>query len=343
MAKPQIQNLQVFRGFAALAVVVHHAAISTEAFVGALPVWVAALLNMGFLGVDFFFVLSGFIIMHAHKDDARTSATVKRYAFKRLTRIYPAYLPIGVGLLILYAAIPSLSAAGGRDYSLASSLFLIPADGPPALAVAWTLVHELMFYGIFLLFFVSGRWLACGLLAWAIMIMVANQWVVLTGWLRYSLSLLNIEFMFGVGAAWLVGFKGLRGKGLWVALMGVVIALLALWLMTQHKMPYLRLMFAMGLAILIVGFTVREQMGGGRWPSLLLFLGSASYSIYLIHTPLLSVTQRAFGRLGFTWPTAMVCGVLLSVLLGWMYYLMVERPVLRNFQNVFKAPRYGHA
>ena len=168
--------------------------------------------------------------------------------------------------------------------------------------------------------------------------MVANQWVVLTCWLRYPLSLLNIEFMFGVGAAWLVGFKGMRGKGLWVAILGVVIDLLSLWLMTQHKMPYLRLMFAMGLAILIVGFTVREQMGGGRWPSLLLFLGSASYSIYLIHTPLLSVTQRAFGRLGFTWATAMVFGVLLSLLLGWMYYLLVERPVLRRFQNFFKAP-----
>lgn len=153
MAKFQIQNLQVFRGFAALAVVAHHAALSTEAFVGALPAWVAPFFGAGLLGVDFFFVLSGFIIMYAHMEDERTPAKVKRYVFKRLTRIYPAYLPVGIGLILLYAAMPGFSAAGGeREYSLASSLLLIPADGPPALSVAWTLVHELMFYAVFLLF-----------------------------------------------------------------------------------------------------------------------------------------------------------------------------------------------
>lgn len=342
MAKTQIQNLQVFRGVAALAVVAHHAALSTEAFVRALPAWVAAFFGMGLLGVDFFFVLSGFIIMYAHMDDERTPAIVKRYAFKRLTRIYPAYLPVGIGLILLYAAMPDLSAAGGRDYSLASSLFLIPADGPPALSVAWTLVHELMFYAVFLLFFMSGRWLAGGLLAWAVVIMAANLWSVPTGWLRYPLSLLNIEFMFGVGSAWVVGSKALRGKGVWVASIGVVIAFLSLWLMTQQNAAYVRLMFAMGLAIAIVGFTLREQSGVVRWPSLLMLLGSASYSIYLIHNPLLSVTQRVAGRLGFTWPAAMVFGVVLSLLLGWVYYLAVERPALRNFQSFFKARRFGH-
>jgi peptidoglycan/LPS O-acetylase OafA/YrhL len=99
---------------AALAVVVHHALLSTQAFVGTLPTPLAALLNMGYLGVDFFFVLSGFIIMHAHMDDVRTRAAWKRYALKRLSRIYPAYLPIGLALIGLYALMPGLSAAGGE-------------------------------------------------------------------------------------------------------------------------------------------------------------------------------------------------------------------------------------
>ena len=71
--------------------------------------------SYGLLGVDFFFVLSGFIIMYAHMDDERNTASVKRYAFKRLARIYPAYLPVGLGLIALYAALPGLSAAGGGD------------------------------------------------------------------------------------------------------------------------------------------------------------------------------------------------------------------------------------
>ena len=334
VAKSQVQSLQVFRGFAALAVVALHATLSTGAFVGALPDSLATWLRMGFLGVDFFFLLSGFIIMYAHMDDDHTPAALRRYAFKRLSRIYPAYLPVGVGLIFLYAAMPGFSATGeGRDYSLISSLLLVPADGPPALPVAWTLVHELMFYGVFLLFFVSRRWLLGGLLAWAVVIFLANYLYTPTGWLRYPLSFLNIEFMLGVGAAWLVRTQDFHGRGGWIAALGVAIAFLALLLMTQDEAAYLRWVFVIGLAMVVVGFAARDQSDVVRWPTLLLALGNASYSIYLIHNPFLSFTQRVAGRIGLTWPGAMVFGIVLSVLAGWTYYLIVERPAQRFFRQ----------
>jgi len=276
--------------------------------------------------------------MYAHADDDRTPGSVARYGFKRLKRIYPAYLPVGLGMVALYIAMPGLSASvGGRDFSLVSSLFLIPANEPPALSVAWTLVHELMFYGMFLLFFASRRWLAGGLLVWALVILLANHSIALTGWLRYLLSILNIEFMFGVGAAWLVRSRALLGKGPQVAILGVAIASLALWLMTQDKTEYLHLMFAMGMAFLIVGFAVYEQSTVLPWPGPLLFLGSASYSIYLIHNPLLSLTQRLAGRMGLTWSEAMVFGVVICVVAGWIYYKVVERPAQQFFQKLLKS------
>lgn len=333
LARPQINSLQVFRGLAAFAVVAHHAELSTAAFVGPLPAAVSSLLGFGLLGVDFFFVLSGFIIMFAHMDDNRTPATVKRYAFKRLTRIFPAYWPVGLGLIALYAAIPGLSAGGGREYSLISSVLLLPANTAPALSVAWTLVHELMFYGVFLLFFVSRRWLVGGLLAWALVIVWANLWATPTGWLRYPLSLLNIEFMLGVGAAWLVRLRTFEGKGLATALLGGATACVAMWLMGPEKSAYLRLLLALGLALLIVGFAVHEQAATVRWPALLLVLGNASYSIYLVHNPLLSITQRVAGQMALAWPSAMVWGVMLSVVAGWVYFWLVERPALRFFQR----------
>lgn len=334
MAKSQIQSLQVFRGFAALAVVAHHAALSTEAFVGAMPPAISALFVYGLLGVDFFFVLSGFIIMYAHFNDERTETTVKRYALKRLTRIYPAYWPVGLGLLALYAALPGLS-AGGRDYSLMSSLLLVPANAAPALSVAWTLVHELMFYGVFLLFFVSRRWLVGGLVAWALVIVVAQQFFAPSGWLRYPLSPLNIEFMLGVGAAWLVRSRALQSQGRATALVGTSVAFAALWLMGPEKAIEFRLLFAAGLALFIVGFAVHEQAVALRWPMWLLVLGNASYSIYLVHNPLLSITQRVAGRLALTWPAAMVWGVVLSVVAGWVYFRVVERPAQRFFRDRF--------
>jgi peptidoglycan/LPS O-acetylase OafA/YrhL len=72
---------------------VSHATISTNAFVGAVPHVLKTYLEMGYLGVDFFFVLSGFIIMFSHMDDASSVDALKRYTLKRIIRIYPAYLP----------------------------------------------------------------------------------------------------------------------------------------------------------------------------------------------------------------------------------------------------------
>lgn len=333
LAQAQIQSLQVFRALAALAVVVHHAELSTAAFVGPLPAAVSSLLGFGLLGVDFFFVLSGFIIMFAHMDDNRTHASVKRYTVKRLTRIFPAYWPVGLGMIGLYAVIPGLSAGEGRQYSLISSVLLLPANAAPALSVAWTLVHELMFYVVFLLYFVSRRWLAVGLITWALVIVWANLWAGPSGWLRYPLSLLNIEFMFGVGAAWLVRLRTFEGKGPASALVGGAIACLAMWLMGPEKNAYLRLLLALGLALFIVGFAVREQAATVRWPALLLVLGNASYAIYLVHNPLLSITQRVAGEMALAWPTAMVWGVILSVFAGLVYFWLIERPALRFFQS----------
>jgi peptidoglycan/LPS O-acetylase OafA/YrhL len=324
--------LQVFRGFAALAVVTYHAAASTAAFVGALPEPLAKFLGMGLLGVDFFFVLSGFIIMHSHMDDAKTPTALNRYAFRRLSRIYPAYLPVGLGMIFLYAAMPSLSDSGGRDYSLISSLLLVPGEGKPALSLAWTLVHEMMFYGVFLFFFLSWRWLAVSLFAWAAAILLANHLYTPTGWSRYPLSLLNIEFMLGVGAARMVRSKISNGKGTWFAGFGVAIAFVAIYLFMQDKKIYLQLLLAFGLALMVVGFALHEQKVQVRWPAMLLMAGNASYSIYLVHSPLLSFTQRVAGRLGLTWQSAMVSGVVLGVLAGYFYYLVVERPALRFFQ-----------
>jgi exopolysaccharide production protein ExoZ len=87
-----IQSLQVFRGLAALAVVAHHAVTSTGAFVGVVPAEVESILGMGYLGVDFFFVLSGFIIMYTHMGDSPSKGNVQRYVSKRLVRIFPPYL-----------------------------------------------------------------------------------------------------------------------------------------------------------------------------------------------------------------------------------------------------------
>lgn len=329
MSRSLIQGLQVFRGAAALAVVVQHAAVSTDAFVERIPAAWLRLFSLGAYGVDFFFVLSGFIIMHAHMDEAGKPVYIAPYLFKRLTRIFPAYWPIGLALLGLYAVLPNQSASGGREFSYLSSVLLIPAEEPPALSVAWTLVHELMFYVLFTLWFVSRRAFWSALVAWIIAIVVAQAMGGATGWLRYPLSLLNVEFMLGVFAAMAYGQGRFRSHARTMVAGGGMLACVMLAAFHQGlTSPAARLALAFGLGVMMLGLANRERQRSIPWPPLLLALGNASYSIYLFHNPLLSLTQRVAGRGDMSWPAGLFWGVTASAVCGYLYFLWIEHPAL---------------
>ena len=127
--------------------------LAAAQFVERPPSIVEEIVNRGYLGVDFFFVLSGFIILHAHLKDSSGAYAARKYLTKRLRRIYIPYLPVSIALIALYLMLPSVS-QGSRDWSLLTSLTLIPTERPPALPVAWTLIHEMTFlFDIFFILF----------------------------------------------------------------------------------------------------------------------------------------------------------------------------------------------
>src|SRR6478752_6232297 len=142
MSEPRtINSLQVGRGLAALAVVCHHSQIAAHDFGGtSVP-----LLSYGYLGVDFFFVLSGFIIFHSTVGRGKTVAD---YAVARFRRIYLPYWPVGIAIGLLYTAFPHLSAAD-REWSWLPTITLLPLTSGTALSVAWTLKHGILFYLVF--------------------------------------------------------------------------------------------------------------------------------------------------------------------------------------------------
>jgi exopolysaccharide production protein ExoZ len=90
--RQQINVLQYGRAIAALSVVAHHSTLATTGFGQAIsPHWIEAISLRGYLGVDFFFVLSGFIITYAHMNDASGWFAARRYISKRLIRVYIPY------------------------------------------------------------------------------------------------------------------------------------------------------------------------------------------------------------------------------------------------------------
>ena len=325
-----LPSLQGFRGAAAIAVVLHHAALSTDAFVQpGFGSGVARWLQLGYLGVDFFFVLSGFIILYVHADDVPTGPSARRYLGKRLLRVYPPYLPISILLVLAYLAAPGMSASGGRQWSLASSLLLLPSDQPPALSVAWTLVHEMVFYTVFLIFFAWRRAFPAFVALWALVILVVNAKAEVTGWLHYLVAWQNLEFVMGMLTAVAVrrGLgTALRPAG-WITA-GVLVAGLTLALTDPALQPAARPLFGLGMAAMVVGFARRDLATRSAPSALWVLLGAASYSIYLVHNPLLSLTQRVLAAAHFGWLPACATGVALAIAAGIGYHKLVEQPAL---------------
>ena len=193
--------LQIFRGIAALMVVVHHSIGSIKYYHKIDSSFLSLVGAIGKYGVDFFFVLSGFIIAYTayYKYDAPNAFS--DYVKSRLIRIYVPYLPIGVFMLLLYSFFPSLS-HGNRDLSVLTSLTLIP-HGNPALSVAWTLSFELCFYMLFSLSFFSRKAWNFLVVFWVLSVVVFNYTslaslaILKTPFLYVLFSPYNIEFVFG--------------------------------------------------------------------------------------------------------------------------------------------------
>jgi peptidoglycan/LPS O-acetylase OafA/YrhL len=146
MNKNRFYILDLMRFLAAVAVVFYHYSVYFDASAATL----VELSKYGYLGVDFFFLLSGFVIMASAQN-----RTPFAFAFARALRIYPAFIVcLLVTVAISYwagdAVIPAkniiLNATILNDYLSVANI-----DG-----VYWTLQAELKFYGCVFLLLLSG-------------------------------------------------------------------------------------------------------------------------------------------------------------------------------------------
>lgn len=276
--------LEVMRGVAAIWVVLYHSHNLGGVFFT--PLINVPLVANGWLGVDFFFVLSGFIIALSSNRLIDQGRGFSSYLKSRLIRIYVPYLPIGIVIFLLYLFLPSISGAP-RSIGLLSSLTLLPTNYSPALNVAWSLVHEIVFYGIFSIIFISKSLLFSVLSLWAVAIVACFLLgVEVELFYSYFLNPMNLCFLLGVIVFYVRPWtmppllaKVSLSVGLSVVLFSVI------WGEPN------RIVVPIGFAIIIASVT------SAHWSKIRPFyffgvLGSASYCIYLIHNPVLSILMR---------------------------------------------------
>lgn len=341
----KFNSLQALRGLAAFAVVVHHTQSSVAHFVGGTPGWLDAVCAYGYLGVDFFFVLSGFIILNSHIDDEKSSRALRAFGFKRFVRIFPPYWPISIALLISYTLLPGMSAGTRSHVSILSSFLLFPDSSPPALKVAWTLIHEMMFYLTFSLFFLSTKIFIAFIATWVVAIGLAAGLLdlsTLNPWAQRFLNPVNLEFVMGMGMA-LLARRTKPGAALpLLCAAAVLLAILVAAGFTDKS----RAPFGLAFAPIVLGVVLLEKSTHLTFPRWLVITGDASYAIYLIHDPLVALASRVTTKLGplAHWSTGVVLGVAVSLVAGLLYHLVYEKPVtryLRRTRHQAVAPAAG--
>jgi peptidoglycan/LPS O-acetylase OafA/YrhL len=238
-------------------------------------------------GVDIFFVISGFIIVHASAGLFAAAGGWARFIRRRLTRIVPLYWIMTTLFLVVMFAGPGRihGDIGGPGYLAASYLFIPWArpDGvvQPALGLGWTLNYEIFFYAVFAPLLLLRRGLAVGLLVLGLGGFVTYGQVF--GFANTQLAVWSnpivLEFAAGMGLA-LVETAGVALPG--AARLGLILAALAALHLAVLAPPALRaLTYGLPAAALVAAAVFGRQPGGGS--RILVRLGDASYAMYLFH------------------------------------------------------------
>ncbi|MBT0727901.1 acyltransferase [Rosenbergiella australiborealis] len=130
------------RGFAVIAVVLYH----YSWFVHPLE---STILRKGYIGVDIFFIISGFLACHTTRKIKGSLSSLLKYILSRLIRIYPAYFIITIGYVItqktLFSTYPDFSVLVKSLLFFPQSDSGSPVYGSPVVDVGWTLNYEFFF------------------------------------------------------------------------------------------------------------------------------------------------------------------------------------------------------
>ena len=346
-----LNNIQMLRAVAALLVVFHHALPHYVIMGGSLST-VKIVSEWGFLGVDIFFVISGFIMAYTTFNKERTFNNAKTFFKHRLFRIYLGYWPFFFMMLMI-------GLYKDANLDIIGSFFLTSTEmSKLVLPISWSLTFELYFYFLFLLTFlfsINKLYLLIPLFA-CIALFIAlypHLYIALAAYFIPSLPMIEfsplllefapllLEFLSGV---LLYMYKDHLMKS-WVLFLGVliVITVYSLGMIYEFKYGITRVWtFGTGAFFLVLSALILEEKKFYRAGSMFVALGNASYTIYLSHLIIIEVFHFVGLRNLFSANNEMflpLIGLLimisLTVIFSLVYYQKVEKPVYQ------KAINYG--
>ena len=351
---PRLVSIQCLRGVAALLVLFFHAqnAVATRLPGRSALAGFFALGQLGSIGVDVFFVISGFIMVHVSADQFGRRGAGREFLVRRVIRIVPLYWLVTAFMVALLLFVPQ--AFGTLRFRLGhavSSFLFLPTTNSygemvPVLGVGWTLTYEMIFYVLFAALLATS--LRTSLTVCAVLFTLAaigaRLWPPTTATAATLLGDRFLEFFAGecVGA-WL-----LRSASVRPPIARVLVALVAAVLVAHVFFGELRavplLTVALPAAALVLALVSLERSGLFRAPAWLQRTGDESYSLYLSHP----VTTAAFmkvcaasGLLTVVPADALiVLAIVNAVFWSSVLHRTVERPVTAALARAWR--RFAH-
>ena len=338
----ELKSLTALRGIAAMAVVLTHFSATAQKHAS---VTIPSLVPHGYVAVDFFFVLSGFIMSYTYLADfrARGMRAYGPFLAKRAARI----MPLSLAVLVLLALGGALSVALldrnlvypviNPVYDFLTNALMLQGIGigNNLNSPSWSISVEFLAYFLFplIVLLVYGRWpsLVLALLAG----LAGVLWIALH---RPNLGMAAdgpsggtlrcvCEFTWGVAAHRLYQWKGAAFLARDDVTIGLSLAV-ALSLVARYDLP----------AVLIFPFLVVSYASNAGWAARIVqarpfyFLGVVSFSLYLLHSPFREVELLAFQTLfpEKVGAVAALCfafiGACSAIPIAWLAYVTVERP-----------------
>lgn len=338
--------INAFRGFASLYVVLYHLRYYNDFD------WFSAFppLRYGYIGVDFFFILSGLIVSHVYlpKFAAGSPDFWKKFIWYRVARLFPVHLLIMV-LMLLAAVIPpllsgsepSLDAQDYKDWFLLTFLvrqWTLPADyiwNSPAWSISAEFFAYLFVFPLIAYFTRNNFSRSAGLLlafagSMLLLLMIASAGTINVK--SYAGPLIRVTGGFMLGSGLYLVLTSLKTIRNWDRLLAFSLAILVIILLMAPTIDAAGWPVDLVLIAILVATISCTYLASGPvsdWLSRpgLFWLGEISFALYLCHIPMTRLCRYVADQLewerGFGFGLASVA---IAIVTAHLLYRLVEIP-----------------
>lgn len=335
-------GLDVLRGYAAIIVVIYHARSRID----------APILSGGYLAVDLFFLMSGFVIAHSY-DQKLPYLGFWGFLRARAIRLYPLYvLGTAIGLFVILAI---WHFGKARSFGLTEifsalvlNLLFIPSPSRilednlfPFVVPAWSLMFEMIINLAYALLFaqLTTRVLTAVIVISGAFVIVHTLQVGHSNggatWDSFAMGLARVSFSFPLGVMLYRHRTQLPRLG-WLGILTLPSLLVAL---QAEPSPLRDLLFILVLSPLLAMVCADYKP---RWHSLASYLAATSYCIYIVHHPILLLTSSLARRLEIESTGPIAAAVIILLISCYFIDRFYDRP-LRRWLNASRAGSVAHS